>query len=110
MGEAGSAGRFWASAAAGSASVARLRSSVFMARLIGAFPRTDKALGSLHDLLRSVLFMRLLPALLVLPFATAAFAQPGPAPLPQPHIAYPATARGDVVVEQLGQRLDEPYR
>ena len=54
--------------------------------------------------------MRLLPVLLVLPFATAAFAQPGLAPLPQPHIAYPASQRGDVVEEQFGERIADPYR
>jgi prolyl oligopeptidase len=48
--------------------------------------------------------MRLLAALLLLPFATAALAQPAPRP------AYPETARGTVVEEQFGQRIADPYR
>jgi prolyl oligopeptidase len=50
--------------------------------------------------------MRLLPALLLLPLATAALAQPQPAQRP----AYPETARGDVVEEQFGERIADPYR
>jgi prolyl oligopeptidase len=52
--------------------------------------------------------MRFLPALFLLPLATAALAQSQPAP--QPHLAYPATARGDVVEEQFGDRVADPYR
>jgi prolyl oligopeptidase len=52
--------------------------------------------------------MRFLPALFLLPFATAALAQSQPAA--QPHLAYPATARGDVVEEQFGDRVADPYR
>jgi len=49
--------------------------------------------------------MRLFAALL-LPFAGAsALAQPASAP-----IAYPETARGDVVEEQFGERIADPYR
>jgi len=49
--------------------------------------------------------MRLFAALL-LPFAAAsAFAQPASAP-----IDYPETARGDVVEEQFGERIADPYR
>ena len=48
--------------------------------------------------------MRLL-ALLLLPLAAAALAQPASAP-----IAYPPTARGDVVEEQFGERIADPYR
>ncbi|WP_395613134.1 prolyl oligopeptidase family protein [Allosphingosinicella sp.] len=50
--------------------------------------------------------MRLLPALLLLPFATAALAQSQPAQRP----AYPETARGTVVEEQFGERIADPYR
>jgi prolyl oligopeptidase len=47
-----------------------------------------------------------LPVLLLLPFAAAAaFAQPASAP-----IQYPATARGEVVEEQFGERIADPYR
>ncbi|HTU09851.1 MAG TPA: prolyl oligopeptidase family serine peptidase [Allosphingosinicella sp.] len=52
--------------------------------------------------------MRLLAAFLLLPVASAAFTQP--APLPQPNIAYPATARGTVAEEQFGERIADPYR
>jgi prolyl oligopeptidase len=48
--------------------------------------------------------MRLFAALL-LPFAAAALAQPAAAPL-----HYPETARGDVVEEQFGERVADPYR
>jgi len=49
--------------------------------------------------------MRLFAALL-LPFAAAAaLAQPAAAP-----IAYPETARGEVVEEQFGERIADPYR
>ena len=63
--------------------------------------------------------MRFLAALLLLPLATAAAAQPaqdtitiGDAriSLPPSHPPYPATARGDVVEEQFGQRVADPYR
>jgi prolyl oligopeptidase len=50
--------------------------------------------------------MRLLPALLLLPFATATLAQSQPAQRP----AYPETARGDVVETQFGERIVDPYR
>src|SRR3982751_922217 len=50
--------------------------------------------------------MRLLPALLLLPFATAALAHSQPAQRP----AYPETARGDVVETQFGERIADPYR
>jgi prolyl oligopeptidase len=50
--------------------------------------------------------MRFSLGLLILPFAAAtAFAQPSSAP-----IAYPATTRGDVVEEQFGERIADPYR
>jgi prolyl oligopeptidase len=50
--------------------------------------------------------MRSIAALFLLPLAvaTASFAQP-PAPL-----VYPETARGDVVEEQFGERVADPYR
>jgi prolyl oligopeptidase len=48
--------------------------------------------------------MRFLAALVLIPFAAAAFAQP-PAPL-----VYPQTARGDVVEERFGERIADPYR
>ena len=49
--------------------------------------------------------MRKLLPLLLLPLAAAALAQPAAAP-----IAYPETARGDVVEEQFGERVADPYR
>ena len=49
--------------------------------------------------------MRLALGLLLLPFAAAALAQPAAAP-----IHYPDTARGDVVEEQFGERVADPYR
>ncbi len=51
--------------------------------------------------------MRPLLALLLLPAAAAALAQAQPASAP---IAYPATARGDVVEERFGERVADPYR
>jgi prolyl oligopeptidase len=43
---------------------------------------------------------------MLLPFAAAAaFAQPAP-----PALTYPQTARGDVVEEQFGERVPDPYR
>src|ERR1700741_161138 len=51
--------------------------------------------------------MRLPAALLLAPAlaaATMTLAQT------EPHIAYPATARGDVVEEQFGERVADPYR
>jgi prolyl oligopeptidase len=50
--------------------------------------------------------MRFLAAFLFLPLATSAFAQSQPAS----PIVYPATARGDVVEEQFGERIADPYR
>ena len=44
-------------------------------------------------------------ALLLLPLAAAALAQPASAP-----IHYPDTPRGDVVEEQFGERVADPYR
>ena len=52
--------------------------------------------------------MRLLPAFLLIPFATAALAQSQPAPLQK--IVYPATQRGDTVETQFGERVADPYR
>jgi prolyl oligopeptidase len=63
--------------------------------------------------------MRLLTAFLLLPLAVAA--SPLPAQdtvtfgdtriqLPPSHPPYPATARGDVVEEQFGERIADPYR
>jgi prolyl oligopeptidase len=56
--------------------------------------------------------MRLLPAFLLLPLATAALAASNslaqPAPLQK--IVYPATQRGDTVETQFGQRVADPYR
>jgi len=49
--------------------------------------------------------MRLFPALILLPLAAAAFAQPASAP-----IHYPDTQRGEVVEEQFGERVADPYR
>ena len=47
-----------------------------------------------------------LALLLPLPLvAVAAFAQPGSTP-----IAYPETARGDVVEQQFGEAIADPYR
>ena len=48
--------------------------------------------------------MRISLALLLLPFAAIASAQPTPA------IHYPDTARGNVVEEQFGERVADPYR
>jgi prolyl oligopeptidase len=52
--------------------------------------------------------MRLLAALLLLPFAAATASSAQTAAIPSP--AYPATARGDVVEEQFGERVADPYR
>ena len=49
--------------------------------------------------------MRLAFALLALPLAAAALAQPAAAP-----IVYPETARGTVAEEQFGERVADPYR
>jgi prolyl oligopeptidase len=49
--------------------------------------------------------MRWSLGLLLLPLAAAAMAQPASAP-----IAYPQTQRGDVVEEQFGERVADPYR
>jgi prolyl oligopeptidase len=49
--------------------------------------------------------MRFALALLALPLAAAALAQP-----PSPPIAYPETARGTVADEQFGERVADPYR
>ena len=49
--------------------------------------------------------MRLSLGLLLLPLAAAAFAQPG-----APAITYPETAREDVVEDQFGERVADPYR
>ena len=63
--------------------------------------------------------MRLLPALLFLPLTAAAAALPAQdvvtiadtrIPDPRAHIAYPPTQRGDVVEEQFGERVADPYR
>ena len=48
--------------------------------------------------------MRIWLALLILPFAAIASAQSAPA------IHYPETARGNVVDEQFGERVADPYR
>jgi len=52
--------------------------------------------------------MRLLAALLLLPLAAIAQAQPAPAPLQK--IVYPATQRGDIVDVQFEDRVADPYR
>ena len=61
--------------------------------------------------------MRFLPALLFFPLATAAMALPSQdtiivadTRIPAPRIAYPPTHRGDVVEEQFGERVADPYR
>jgi len=56
--------------------------------------------------------MRLAAAFLLLPLACAAAAQvPADAPASAPaSIEYPQTARGDVVEEQFGERIADPYR
>jgi prolyl oligopeptidase len=48
--------------------------------------------------------MRLFAALLILPLTVSAFAQS------PDRIAYPETARGNVVEEQFGERIADPYR
>ena len=48
--------------------------------------------------------MRLFLAAMILPFAAAALAQTGPT------ITYPQTAREEVVDEQFGERIVDPYR
>src|SRR5205085_5973914 len=50
--------------------------------------------------------MRLLSIFLLVPLATATLAQSQPAQRP----AYPETARGNVVEEQFGERIADPYR
>src|ERR1043165_4386935 len=56
--------------------------------------------------------MRILAAFLLLPFATAALAQPQPSAQPAPlaKIVYPATARGDTLETQFGESVADPYR
>ncbi len=56
--------------------------------------------------------MRLLPAFLLLPFASAALATSNSSAQPAPlqKIVYPATPRGDTVETSFGERIADPYR